>query len=59
MANEHGIERGPNEHTDDGDPNFCGILGWPPPESNAEHVGDCLEYGPGVLSAHGSILIKE
>ena len=59
MTNEHGIERCPHQHADDGNPDLYGGPGGSLPISNAQHVRHGFEEGPAVLSAHCSILEKE
>ena len=56
VSNEHSVEGGPYQHADNCHPHFCGVLGWESAEPNTQHVWDGLEYSPGVLDTHTSIL---
>ena len=43
VPNEHGIERGTNEHAYNGGPHLCCVLRRPTTKSNAQHVREGLE----------------
>ena len=59
MPNEHGVERCPNQHADDGHPYLhCGAWGALS-IADAQHVREGLEQGKTVLRARASILYRE